>query len=42
MPFSRGSSPPRMEPMTPVLQGDSLPPEPPGKPAEHGTATGTY
>ena len=35
VPFSRGSSHPRdpgIEPRSPVLQADSLPSEPPGKP----------
>ena len=32
VPFSRGSSCPRMEPRSPTLQADSLPSEPPGKP----------
>ena len=31
-PFSRGSSNPRIEPRSPVLQADSLPAEPQGKP----------
>jgi len=30
-PFSRGSSNPGIEPKSPALQVDSLPPEPPGK-----------
>ena len=35
MPSSRGSSSqPRIEPRSPVLQADSLPSEPPGKPPE--------
>ena len=29
IPFSRGSSPPRIEPRSPALQADSLPAEPP-------------
>ena len=33
IPFSRGSSKPRIEPRSPALRADSLPPEPPGKPA---------
>ena len=32
MPFSRGSSQPRVEPRSPTLQADSLLSEPPGKP----------
>ena len=32
LPFSRGSSQPRIEPRSPALQGDSLPAEPQGKP----------
>ena len=32
IPFSRGSSQPRIEPMSPTLQADSLPSEPPRKP----------
>ena len=32
MPSSRGSSQPRIEPRSPVLQPDSLPSEPSGKP----------
>ena len=31
IPFSRGSSRPRIEPRSPALQADSLPSEPPGK-----------
>ena len=30
IPFSRGSSPPKIEPGSPALQADSLPSEPPG------------
>ena len=30
IPFSSGSSPPRIEPGSPALQADSLPSEPPG------------
>ena len=33
MPSSRGSSNPGIEPRSPTLQVDSLPSEPPGKPA---------
>ena len=33
MPSSRGSPQPRIEPRSPVLQADSLPSVPPGKPA---------
>ena len=33
VPFSRGSSKPRIEPRSPALRADSLPPESPGKPA---------
>ena len=33
IPFSRESSQPRIEPRSPTLQADSLPSEPPGKPA---------
>ena len=36
MPSSRGSSQPRIEPMSPSLQADSLPSEPPGKPENTG------
>ena len=36
MPFSRGSSRPRIEPVSLALQADSLPPEPPGKPKNIG------
>ena len=32
IPFSRGSSQPRIEPGSPALQADALPSEPPGKP----------
>ena len=32
IPFSRGSSQPEVEPRSPTLQADSLPPEPAGKP----------
>ena len=32
IPFSRGSSQPRIKPKSPALQVDSLPAEPPGKP----------
>ena len=32
IPFSRGSPYPGIEPRSPVLQADSLPSEPPGKP----------
>ena len=32
IPFSRGSSQPRIEPRSPILQAVSLPSEPPGKP----------
>ena len=32
IPFSRGSSQPRIKPRSPALQVDSLPSEPPGKP----------
>ena len=32
VPFSRGSSKPRIEPRSPALRADSLPPEPSGKP----------
>ena len=31
IPFSRGSSLPRIKPRSPALQADSFPPEPPGK-----------
>ena len=33
VPFSRGSSKPRIEPRSPALRADSLPAEPQGKPA---------
>ena len=36
MPFSRGSSPPRIKPRSPSLQADSLLSEPPGKPCRKG------
>ena len=32
IPFSKGSSQPRVKPWSPILQADSLPSEPPGKP----------
>ena len=32
IPFSRGSSRPRVDPWSPALQEDSLPSKPPGKP----------
>ena len=35
IPFSRGSSRPRIEPRSPALQADSLPSEPPGKPGDN-------
>ena len=35
MPFSRGSSRPRIEPVSLALQADSLPSEPPGKPSQY-------
>ena len=35
-PFSRESSQPGIEPMSPTLQADSLPAEPQGKPLKHG------
>ena len=34
MPFSKGSSQPGIEPRSSILRVDSLPSEPPGKPAE--------
>ena len=37
MPFSRGSSDPEIEPGSPELKADSLPPEPPGMPANDYT-----
>ena len=36
MPFSRGSSQPRDQPRSPILQADSLLSEPPGKPMNTG------
>ena len=36
LPFSRGSSQPRIEPRSPALQVDSLPAEPQGKPKDTG------
>ena len=35
IPFSRGSSQPRIEPRSPTLQADFLPSEPPAKPTPH-------
>ena len=32
IPFSRGTSPPKVKPESPTLKADSLPSEPPGKP----------
>ena len=32
IPFSRGSSQPKVDPWSPALQADSLPSKPPGKP----------
>ena len=43
IPFSRGSSHPRMAPCSPAVQADSLPSEPSGKPqrcSQNGTAAG--
>ena len=34
VPFSRGTSRPRIKPRSPAMQADSLPSEPPGKPGE--------
>ena len=39
MPSSRGSSQPTIEPGSPVLQVDSLPSEPPGKPKNTGVGS---
>ena len=37
IPFPRGSSQPTIKPMSPTLQADSLPAEPPGKPKMYGS-----
>ena len=39
LPFSRGSSQPRVEPRSPALQVDSLPVEPQGKPKNTGAGS---
>jgi len=39
VPFSRGSSNPGIEPWSPVLQVDSLPTEPQGKPKNTGVGS---
>ena len=39
LPFSRGSSQPRVEPRSPALQVDSLPVEPQGKPKNTGVGS---
>ena len=39
VPFSRGSSQPRIKPRSPTLWADSLPAEPPGKPKNTGVGS---
>ena len=39
VPFSRGSSQPRIKPRSPALQAGSLPAEPPGKPQNTGVGS---